>query len=230
MSIMRPTFYTTKLISKTMLNHDIMILVFERPEGFIFTAGQFVQFEVPQPNGPVLRSYSISSHPNEPQLEFCTKIIPGGKASEYFKTLAVGESAQITVAKGVFVCEQDVCTQKVFIATGVGIAPIMSMLAKQAESKDTLRLVFGVRNEQDIFWMDRLEKIKFKNKRFNYTVTLSQPTDTWAGERGWVSKHLPSFSGEVSYYICGSVEMVKDVRTLLLHSGVNTKNIHFEIF
>ena len=124
--------HTSKLLAKKMISRDIMELRFEKPEGFSFNAGQFVQFAVPQEGGPVYRQYSISSIPaEENHLEFCAKILPEGKASKYFLILNEGDSVSISQAKGVFVCQPHHRKRKMFIATGAGAAPIMSMIEDQ---------------------------------------------------------------------------------------------------
>ncbi|HLD61000.1 MAG TPA: FAD-binding oxidoreductase [Patescibacteria group bacterium] len=252
-------FFSVKLISKTMISRDIMELHFEKPVGFSFIPGQFVQFQVPQPEGVLLRSYSVSSHPAEVDLEFCAKMLPEGKASALFSRLEAGESVQITAAKGVFGCRADHSPKKVFIATGAGIAPIMSMMKEQLEiatmpavvlvtadargtstvqpqsfqsvSTNTNTLLFGIRTPEDSFWKERLEQLAGEYPQFSFHVTSSRPAEPWNGLRGRVTAHLPQYIiADAEYYICGSVEMVKDVRTLLMNNGVNTKNIHFEIF
>ncbi len=219
-----------------MLSRDIMELRFERPEGFSFFAGQFVQFQVPALGGEVLRPYSVSSTPADNYLEFCLKVLPDGKASQYFVQLGIGERAYISDAKGVFICHSEHQSSKMFIATGAGLAPIISMIEDRlSRSPDKLKLLFGVRTSEDIFWTDRLNELMGNYKNLNYQLTLSQPTDDWQGFRGRVSEHLVSLFPAAynllpEFYICGSAPMVKDVRALLLKQKMNTKSIHWEIF
>lgn len=236
---MEQQFYVAKLISKTMLTQDIMILVFERPQNFNFIPGQFVQFEIPLRSidahpetgaSCVLRSYSIASHTTNDNLEFCIKILPDGKASDYLLKLPVGGIVRITAAKGAFVCSSQDSTQKVFIATGAGIAPIAPMIESRLNSGDTLYLLFGLRAEKDLFWVERFTQFKQADPRFTFNITLSKPGEAWTGWQGRVTSHLPTVAPTAQYYLCGSLEMVKDVRKILVDQGVNTKSVHFEIF
>lgn len=215
-----------------MLSRDIMELRFERPSGFSFLAGQFVRFEVPALEGEILRPYSISSAPSKPYLEFCVKILPNGKASQYFSILEEGGSAVIGRAQGVFICRPEHELNKMFIATGAGVAPVMSMIEERLENvtEENFRLLFGVREVEDIFWTDRLDELQGSYENFKYQLTLSRPSDDWAGLRGRVSEHLTHAQLDAEYYICGSVEMVKDVRGLLLNKGIEPKRVHLEIF
>lgn len=224
-----PIFQTVKFIEKQTVARQIVILRFTKPTGFSFIPGQFVQVRVPEGDQFVLRSYSLSSTPNDPYLELCVKILPGGKASALFASLRVGETVAISAARGFFVVKPEHARRKIFIATGTGIAPVISMIEGSTEVDQVATLVFGARNEEDLFWVERLEKIKQRQAHFEYTIALSQPSLSWPGKQGRVTAYLPiETSGE--YYLCGSADMVKDVRQVLLAQGVNTKSIHLEIF
>ena len=50
---------------------------------------------------------------------------------------------------------------------------------------------------------------------------------------GRITAHLPEKvlnKKNNHFYLCGSPEMVKDVRKLLIENGMEVKNIKFEIF
>jgi ferredoxin-NADP reductase len=225
--------YTINLLSKKIIAHDMLELVFSRPENFTFKAGQFVQFFIPQELGEVLlRSYSISSHPEADQLEFCVKLIPQGKGSTFFNKLELLQQATLRGPEGRFVCLPEQSSDKIFIATGAGLAPIMSMVSNEVENEKSkqIYLLFGVRTEEDIFWLERFEHLKSEYENFDFNITLSRPLESWQGWKGRVTEHLPEVKEVANYYLCGSLGMVKDVRTFLVAQGVQMKNIHFEIF
>lgn len=245
-------FHTTQLLSKTVVADQVIVLQFVKPEGFQFQPGQFLQFRVPEGEGFVLRSYSISSAPHDLYLEFCIKILEAGKGSTFFSQLKVGHSAQVSDPRGLFTVKPEHLSSKVFIATGTGLAPVMSMITSLAYKQvsqpvhtlqssgvsgttiektalmvrlDHLELLFGVRTEADLFWIDRFENIPALKHR----ATISRPVGSWDGLVGRVTDHLtPDVSAE--YYICGNLEMVKDIRSALTAAGVPLKQIHFEIF
>ncbi len=226
--------HSVRLLHKAMVARDIMEIRFEKPSGFSYLAGQFVQFKIPHADAHVMRNFSLSSHPDDDHLEFCAKIIPEGKASVFFERLAVGEEAYITPANGFFVCRPEHSPRKIFIATGAGIAPIMGMIKGQLKdiaSTGAVRLVFGARAPEDMFWTDRLEQLATAHPQFSFYVTISRPTSAWAGHAGRVTAHLPELLfRDADYYVCGSQEMVADVRQQLLAAGAPTKNMHFEVF
>lgn len=222
--------YTVKISEKKEIAPDVIELRCEKPPGFDFDAGEFVRFVVHDEKKEVLRAYSICSAPNDDYLEFLIKLIDGGVASRMIRNISKGDTLSFEGPMGRFKCK-DGASAHHFIATGVGIAPIMSMIKDQLGNNeaDPLHLLFGLRNERDIFWRERLDALQSKHPRFSYEITLSQPSDDWEGISGRVTEHL-MIESDAHYYLCGSGSMVKDVRNILLDKKVDAGHIHFEIF
>lgn len=224
--------FIATLSKKIQLTPDMIELHFERPEGFDYLAGQFVQIKVPDGTDVTYRSYSLASTPKDNTIDFCIKIVPNGKGSTYLNDLAVGDTMTIRGPLGHFVCTED-ASAHFFIATGAGIAPILGMIRDELENKNIpkdIHLLFGVRYEEDVFWLDKLDALVTQYKNFTYRLTLSRPTDTWKGLKGRVTEHLAEHPIDHDFYLCGSMEMVKDVRNMLLKNGVNVKKVRMEIF
>lgn len=224
--------YTVTLLEKKAIAANIYELRFSRPVGFDFQAGQFVQCVVPEGEKMTTRSYSLAGTPADDELLFCVKMLPDGVASNFFKQMNIGDTMAIRGPLGRFVCNNDAAAH-VFIATGVGLAPIMGMIEDELKNKKTdkeLRLLFGVRSEEDAFWLKRLDALQAAFSTFSYTCTLSRPNDAWSGISGRVTDHLDDHDVGHDFYICGSPEMVMDVRKRLTERGASTKHIHFEIF
>lgn len=225
--------FTAKLKSKKQLTRDVLELHFEKPPDFTYQAGQFVQWQVPEGTRTIWRSYSLASTPADPQLEFCLKILPAGKASALAARLEIGDRLTFAGPSGRFVNAAN--TPLYFIATGVGLAPIMGIIRDELENKKTteeIRLLFGVRSEADIFWPERLEDLHSNYENFSSRLTISQPKPGggWSGLRGRVTEHLLRHLVAHHFFICGNAAMVKEVREMLIKNGVNNEHIHFEIF
>ena len=220
------------LSKKIQLTPDMVELHFTRPEGFSYLAGQFVQVRVPDGTDFTNRSYSLASTPKDETLEMCVKVVPNGKGSAYLNDLSVGQEITNRGPLGHFVCTED-ATAHFFVATGAGIAPILGMIRDELENKNItkkIHLLFGVRFEEDAFWLDRLDALASQYENFSYRFTLSRPTDGWTGLKGRVTEHLADHPVDHDFYLCGSMDMVKDVRTLLLTNGVSAKKVRMEIF
>lgn len=224
--------FTLKLEKKIALTHDVFELHFQKPPELSFKAGQFLQFEVPTEEKMLLRSYSISAHPDQVDLEFCIKIVPEGKASTRFKNAEIGDTFQVRGPRGMFVTTET--TSLTCVATGAGIAPIMGLIQDELLNKkntNPIHLLFGVRSEEDVFWTDRLESLKTSFPNFDFHITLSQPKDAanWNGLCGRVTQHI-KVDPSHTFFLCGNPEMVKEVREILLKNTIEPKKMHFEIF
>ncbi len=230
---MTTTAYVTRLLRKNYLTKDVLELMFEKPDGFEYRAGQFVQWEIPSGDKSVFRSYSLSSSPEDHFLQFCLKLLPAGKASSLAASIAAGSELRFHGPMGNFTNTQK--RPLYFVATSAGIAPIISIIRDELEHKKTeaeVRLLFGVRSEDDIFWQDRLEDLKSRFNNFTFHITLSQPKpdNGWGGLRGHVTNHILHHLVNHNFYLCGNAAMVKDVRQALIKNSISQEQIHFEIF
>lgn len=223
--------YSIKLRKKEQLADHVYAISFDKPEGFTFEPGQFVQFFIPQGEAKTPRSYSISSLPQDDYLLFCIKYLPGGVASAYLEKMQIGDELEIGEALGRFTLNNE-ATAHTFVGTGTGIAPIYSMITSLIEAKSDLPItvIYGVRCEQDMIWHQELLTYSQRQPNITLIYTLSQPSSEWTGERGRVTSHLEVVSPESHAYLCGSAPMVIEVKKMLLELGLPAKHIHFEIF
>ncbi|MBI2989579.1 MAG: FAD-dependent oxidoreductase [Candidatus Magasanikbacteria bacterium] len=225
------------LLEKKTIAKDLLELRFTRPSDFSFRAGQFLQFFIPKEDKNILRSYSISSTPQDPYLEFCVKLLEDGIASLHFKKMNPAEKISIRGPRGKFTVSSEPMASY-FVATGAGLAPIMSMIRDELEykkNKQKIRLLFGLHSEENLFWENRLKILAQAHKNFVYDITLSSPknNENWKGLYGRVTEHFiypPASQEKQHYYICGNADMVRDLRTQILTNGGTAEQLHFEIF
>ena len=118
-----------------------------------------------------------------------------------------------------------------FIGTGTGFAPLYHQItaALARGDRSPLDFIFGVRSEDDVFYLDVLDKLHDQYPHFSYTLCLSQGTQGIYSQ-GRVTDILSARGvGEYSeYYMCGNPKMVQDVRTCLMDGGVGEDRIFFE--
>ncbi len=223
---------------KTLLAPGVYELVFTKPGGFSFKAGQFVLFDVPLQNNPSdiqPRAFSIASIPSEDDLLFVVKMKEGGRASMWIEeTLTTGMQVRIQGPFGLFLVKDATKeAELVFVATGAGIAPfrsqIMSALREHGD-KRKMDLFFGVRHTEDFFWLETFEKLTEEFPQFTFHPVLSGNRDEWSGKKGRVQMHLKDVVTPTSgIYICGAPEMVKDVKTMCLEQLLCPKaQVHAE--
>lgn len=228
MEIFKPT--VTNIIALT--DDTIQLDVHWPKKDLQFIPGQFFQFLVAE---NTYRSYSIASLPAElPTVTFCIKLETGGLGSAFVRGLHIGDAVPMRGPLGKFTVNDD-DGPATFVATGVGVAPFCSMIPDllNRQANDTVTLIFGVRNQKDVFYHDRFSLLAAEHKNFSFIPLLSQPSEGWGGGVGRVTYFLETeyqrFANS-TYYLCGSAEMVKDTRALLLEKGHEMKKIKLEIF
>ena len=212
------------------------------PEAEItFRPGQYVQLQIPRyelTKESEYRAYSIaSSYEESNKIELMITRMPGGVVSTYVHDfLKEGAELLMTGPFGDFFLresENDI----LLIATGSGLAPIMSILhqivKEQIQRKTTL--FFGDRKRKDLFYYDELKEFERTLPHFTFIPTLSRPTeeDQWQGEKGRVTDLIERYiskNSNLDVYICGSPAMVQSCMDLLNEKGISEDRVFFDKF
>lgn len=204
------------------------------PTLFNFTAGQYVIFNVPAPK--LRHTMSIASSPRDlPFLDILQSTKPMGEGSKWFLTLKPGDPVTFLGPVGKFVLAATSHKQKVFVATGCGIAPFRSMIGDYLASGATnpVVLYWGLRYETDLFWQEEFAKLSQKHQIFRFFTTLSKPSGNWQGICGRVTDHVVSKTESLKdseFYLCGNRQMIAEVRKQLTDAGVPAEQVFTETF
>lgn len=219
-----------------------------------FRPGQFLTFSLPVagPDAPVrvVRCYSISDTPDPGHYRITVKRavappgkpdLPAGIASGWLHDQAqVGTILQVRAPSGHFVFAPDPNAPPVFIAGGIGITPILSMLKAALAGKPdrAAHLFYGVRNRQDHAFRAVLSQLAQAHPGFDLHVLYADPG---AEDVPGQDYDLPGFigldllrqtlpHGRHSFYVCGPDPMMKALIPALLDWGVDEADIHRESF
>lgn len=193
-----------------------------------FAAGQYGTVII---DSTTRRQYSFCSSPKQPDtIKTVIDTKPMGAGSQYFLSKKVGDTIQILAPLGTFVITPSP-KKKIMIATGTGIAPIKSMILDAVGTAD-IQLLWGLRHEEDIYWLEEFQLLAQQHPTFSYLLTLSQPTTAWGGTRGRVTDHIQQIehTEENEYYLCGNKQMIDDVTDFLRDHAVATEQIKTELF
>ena len=212
-------------------------------ESMPFLAGQFIQLicPVPDKNNPgtkkkIIRSYSIASPPEEKRfMEFCIKLVMEGAFTPTLWDMREGDKIELRGPYGKFVAEEPVEHDLVIIAAGTGIAPFWGMiyhLLKSGAKRDIV-LLFGVRYEEDLLYVNEFKKLAAEHPNFRPVFTLSRPRKPaeWWGETGYVQSHLEKYVRDPKNskaFICGLTPMIEQCQAHLEKMGVTKDRIHYE--
>ncbi|MEL7209745.1 MAG: 2Fe-2S iron-sulfur cluster-binding protein [Actinomycetota bacterium] len=217
------------------LSEDLWELCIELPEPLTFYAGQFVELEVPGRAGH-WRSYSIASPPTDAtRLSFVVKRIEGGAFSDQVASLKPGTGIHLRGPYGTsYVRDGD--RSVVLVATGSGIAHVLSILQNAADEGDhrSFTFYYGARTRADLVKVDLLEELKDKIE-LRVVDALSQPTSEcqWNEKPGRVTQSIQadlSDASELDAYLCGKPEMCDTIGTLLEAKGTRSSRIFFDKF
>lgn len=223
------------------LNLTVAEVRFFVPGSFSFKPGQYVIFQIPTGDGRAVirRSYSISTPPSdERHFEICVRAVAGGHGSNWVHRLRPGQKVTLEGPIGDFVLQQQSERDIVMVATGTGMSPIKSMLLHLLDQQSTrrVRLFFGVRAVQDLFYTDFLRGLEAHYPSFSSAITMSSPDPAqWAGPRGRVTRLIdeqvrPEDAARSEAYLCGSRAMIEDATAMLRAKGFASDHIHSENF
>lgn len=179
--------------------------------------------------------FSISSSADDSALEFAIK--PLGDFTGRIDTVAPGTRAFVEGPYGEFVYHAGQCPEgAVFIAGGVGITPIMSMLrtARDRCSRVPLWLVYGNPGWDDVLFRDELAALS-RELPLRVVHVLDNPPDDWDGESGHIDgalldRCLPGNLASLPVYLCGPDAMANAVEPELVARGVPSDRLYSERF
>ncbi|MFA5136046.1 MAG: FAD-dependent oxidoreductase [Patescibacteria group bacterium] len=235
--------YLISLNEKVRLSESVFLFRFRlvNPRELLFVPGQYVVFTIPYNNASVKRLYSIaSSSANTDAFELLIKIVPNGIASNHLSLLTIGQTLEVEGPAGVFGVKET-GHDKVFLATGTGIAPIRSFYLSHLQHTRQYRLFWGLPTLKDLYLFDELKQIALKDPLFCFCICLSKETDLSGiqqDDRKYFSlghidgamheKILCAGQSSLEYYICGRREVVESTRLFLYNQNIDRSLVYFE--
>jgi predicted ferric reductase len=207
------------------------------PRGFAFQPGQFawILTERSSPFALTYHPFSISSSAEDTDTVSFT-IKAGGDFTREMGKLEPGATVYLDGPWGKFSMERNEGPGFVFIAGGVGVTPMLSMLLTLADREDSrpCYLFLGNRDEQTMTCRDEIEQLA---SRLDLKVihVLSHASPGWDGETGHVDadlldRCLPARREHLQYFICGSAPMMDAVEEAVAKLGVPPEHVHSERF
>lgn len=221
---------------------------------FDFKPGQFAVLALPgsakrctlsdyealsdQPDRLIKRAYSIASSSVSMQyLEFYVTLVHSGQLTPRLFALEPGDRLWVSPkASGLFTLD-DVPPDRniVFVSTGTGLAPYMSMLRSFPLWNDDRHcaVLHGARHSWDLGYRSELTMIERMSPRFSYLPLISRPEEepvAWGGLAGhiqdvWNGGHVENAwgfaptTGNTHVFLCGNPVMVDDMVSILALDG-----------
>lgn len=211
-----------------------------RPASFRFRSGEFVMIGLPNDDRPVYRAYSIASPAWDEEIEFFSIKVPEGPLTEHLQKIRPGDTVLMKKKPtGTLVNDALLPGERLWMfSTGTGIAPFASLI-REPETYDkfqhvvlthTTRLASELVYGEELVAAFREDPLvgEFADRLTYFTACTREPSRpgrrvTAMLEDGSLFDALgvPPISPERDRaMICGSMEMLRDVKALMERFGL----------
>jgi predicted ferric reductase len=207
--------------------------------GMRFLPGQFAWLTAwKSPFSESEHPFSFSSSAANPEeVSFTIKEL--GDFTSTIKEMEPGQKVYLDGPFGAFSLDRHPHAKGyVFIAGGIGITPVMSMLRTLKDRGDPrpLILIYGNNEWEDITFREEIESMQ-QDLNLKVVHVLAEPGEGWQGERGFITaeildRYLPEERETNVYeiFICGPPPMMDAVEKTLPQLGVSLGDFHSERF
>ena len=212
-----------------------------------FEPGQYMTTGVLADGKLWQRPYSVASAPREAGdtgYEFYVRLVPIIRFTTLLWRLPIGHRMRMIGPKGKFLLEPNDPRTHLFISTGTGIAPFMSMIRETIAEGRPRRTVMlhGCSYVDELGYRDLLEAWQRDGTYpVTYVPTVSRPNDArnagWTGRTGRaehvvqdVCRDLDLRPDQTVVYICGNPDMILNAETELMDQGFPEFHVKKELY
>lgn len=234
--------YKTKLKSRQEIAAGTMAFHFEKPDGFVYKAGQFADYTLINPSETDAegntRGFSLASAPYEDDIMLATRMRDTA-FKRVLKTMELGTELTLDAPYGSFTLHNNAQIPAVFLTGGIGVTPARSIVL-QATHDNLPHKIFlfdSNRKPEDAAFLDALTEAGKNNPNYTFVGTMTETEksgEKWDGETGFITKAmLAKYISNLTlpiYYLAGPPAMVTAMRKILGEAGVNDDNIRTEEF
>jgi ferredoxin-NADP reductase len=234
--------YRMTLVDRQKIASGTMAFWFEPDDGYFeFRAGQHVDvvFAQPQPGceNDNFRTFSLASSPQEKKSIMTAMRMSKTIFKNCLQSAALGTKFVVSRPRGSFTLHKDTSRPAVFLAGGIGIAPVRSIIQHTVQERleHKMYLFYSNRNADDAAFMDEMESVGAQKHNFFFIPTITGHRSlAWKYEKGHIdremlTRYLAELKGPV-YYIAGPSGMVTAMTSLLNSAGVSEDDMKTEEF
>jgi ferredoxin-NADP reductase len=207
---------------------------------FHFKAGQFITLELPVPEKPVWRTYTISSSPvTHAYITVTVKAQSNSVGTRWMLDhLQPGMVLKARGPAGDFHLPPQPDGKYLFISAGSGVTPMMSMAATLFERGEQPNICFiqCANRPADLIFRKRLEYMasRVNGLQLHFVVMGNDPYEVWSGYRGTLSQLMLGLMCndylERDIYCCGPEGFMTNVREILNSLHYDMSRYHQETF
>ncbi len=215
--------YVLQYLEQENIGNDYVMYRFAKPHDFHFVEGQYGVFMHVDKviEGKKIRPLSIASCQDDDEILIATKII---KTPSDFKQkmleLTFGDSMTFDGPMGQFTLDETF--DAVFIAGGIGITPIRSIIRQieQLNFKHNVELLYSEAEEMYPFHYE-FDELDFLNVQYRNTIDNTKES---------IEELAKKYQNSAIYYIAGSPGFVTGIKEQLSELNIQSSNIKFDRF
>jgi ferredoxin-NADP reductase len=171
---------------------------FEKPSGWTFKAGQFIDMTLLDPSETDsegnTRGFSIASGPHEEMLMVATRMRDTA-FKRVLKTMPIGTAVKIEGPSGDLTLPNNSKRPVALLAGGIGITPFRSMLVRAAKEKlpHRISLFYSNRRLEDAPFLEELQTLERAHPRYKLIASMTEMKTSqwpWDGETGLINQEM----------------------------------------
>ena len=226
--------FKIKLLKTKLICENTYQLIFDKSGiDYDFSPGQYANFKLlynadEDIKGNV-RPFSFAGSPSNNELMIAVRKNESVFIENLLR-LELGSEVIISAPMGNNILDDE--KEKVFIAGGIGITPVRSILEYLSENNlnEKITLFYFNRDCSQTAFLDEFKKWDEEMDSFNFIPVIEdEKDDNWKGETGLfngiiLKKYVENIYDK-NFYLFGSNQMNESVKQLLKNAGVKGENI-----
>ena len=198
-----------------------------RPEKTVrYTAGQFTEIHLPHDNPDdrgIKRWFTLSSSPTDNMVSITTRLDPVRPSSFKKALFGLKPGAKLNLADpmGDFVLPKKNDIPIVFVAGGIGVTPMHSMIKWMVDTGEQrqIHLFYAANDPENVAF-----RKQFENAPIKFDIILAKPPAGWQGMSGRLTTdviwNLPGVKVNALVYLSGPEPMVEQFYKELKGRGI----------
>ena len=205
-----------------------------------YKGGQYIGLKVSPENSEFeqIRQYSLSGPSGSDHLRITTKSETNGLVSNHLHQSTKGTEVLIQFPSGVFNLDSN-AKRHIFIAGGVGITPVLSMLYEALANGVPADDILFIQCQRDQQYQICKEELALLHKTTGFRYKTSFMDSDSGDNKGylntsilnkWLTEYEFEVDGDTAVYFCGPTLFMSSLKQSCLSLGFSEENIHYETF
>lgn len=207
---------------------------FDKPEGYLFAAGQHAMLTLPTREGLQSKPFTSSQAPSDPYIEVTTRL-SGSAFKDALLSLAPGDIVDLSGPHGRMIVPE--AAKKVaFLVGGVGSTPARSIVrdAVQRGTGLVVELFYGNQDLTCVPFREEFAQYEATHPEIKVVDVLAEPPDGWEGETGFITaevvRRYVDPLDEWHFVVAGPPSMIDPMKRVLAELEMPGDRVTLDVF